>query len=90
IQLEEKRWHASRDRVVRALRAENVGAVVPDPPAYRSRAVRWWFRDPGRRYPNTERATGALIGLPLWAGMTEGDAEDVIAAVVKVAAAYAT
>ena len=46
-------------------------------------------RFPGLSFPVAEAAYGRLLTLPLHAGMTEADVDDVMAALDKVTAAYA-
>jgi dTDP-4-amino-4,6-dideoxygalactose transaminase len=52
-------------------------------PYYRER-----FGYKGGEFPIAERAYSRLISLPMFHGMSDGDIEDVIAAVNKISAAY--
>ena len=76
-----------RDQVFRALRAENIGVNLHYIP------VPWhpYYQRLGYvkgQWPVAESAYERLVSLPLWAGMTDGDVDDVVAAVMKVVAAY--
>ncbi len=67
------------------LRAENIGTGLHFLPVHRTR---WYRRLLGRvRLPVTERAGERILSLPLFPSMTEGDIEDVAAALEKVLAA---
>jgi dTDP-4-amino-4,6-dideoxygalactose transaminase len=77
----------SRAEVFRALRAENIGVNVHYIP------VPWhpYYQRLGYRkgqWPVAEAAYERIISLPIWAGMTDRDVQDTIAAVRKVIAAY--
>lgn len=77
-----------RGDVFRALRAENIGVNVHYVPVpWHSIYRRLGYR-PGS-WPVAERAYEWMITLPLWAGMSDHDADDVVTAVGKVCAAYA-
>ena len=87
VQLELDRLRIDRAGVFAALRAENIGVNVHYVP------VPWhpYYRDLGYergQWPEAESAYERLITLPLWHGMDDADADDVIAAVVKVVQAY--
>jgi UDP-4-amino-4,6-dideoxy-N-acetyl-beta-L-altrosamine transaminase len=82
--------HFSVDRatVFRALRAENIGVNVHYIP------VPWhpYYQALGYtkgNWPVAEDAYERLLTLPLWAGMTDRDVDDVVAAVDKVTNAFA-
>jgi dTDP-4-amino-4,6-dideoxygalactose transaminase len=69
------------------LRAENIGVnvhyiPVPWHPYYQALGY-----EKGH-WPVAEQAYERLITLPLWAGMTDADVDDVICAVNKVCDAY--
>jgi perosamine synthetase len=89
IRLRLDRLRVGRREVFAALRAENIGVNVHYVP------VPWHsaFKDVpgcGRGYwPVTEAAYERMITLPLWPGMTDADACDVVRAVSKVISAYA-
>jgi dTDP-4-amino-4,6-dideoxygalactose transaminase/glycosyltransferase involved in cell wall biosynthesis/ubiquinone/menaquinone biosynthesis C-methylase UbiE len=88
--LEEGRWRVPRDEVVAALLAENVGAAIH----YRAVHTHPFYRDKyGFRpedFPHAFAVGESILSLPLTPAMSERDLSDVIAAVRKVAAAYAT
>ncbi len=79
---------ADRDAIMNAIQAENVGIGV------HFRAVHlhpyyvehWGFRR--GMFPHAEYYSDRTISLPLYPGMTDADADDVIRAVTKVFAAY--
>jgi dTDP-4-amino-4,6-dideoxygalactose transaminase len=81
------RLTADRRTVLAALRAENIGAAVHYVPAY------WhpYYEALGYRRglcPNAEAAFERLLTLPLFPAMTDGDVDDVIAALTKVLRHY--
>jgi perosamine synthetase len=87
IRLKLDRWRVGRAEVFAALRAENIGVnvhyiPVPWHPYYQSLGYRTG------QWPVAEAAYERMISLPMWAGMTDRDVEDVIAAVQKVIEAY--
>jgi perosamine synthetase len=87
IRLNLERLLASRAQVFRALRAENIGVNVHYIP------VPWhpYYQRLGYRkgqWPVAEDAYERLISLPMFHGMSDADADDVIEAVQKVIAAY--
>jgi dTDP-4-amino-4,6-dideoxygalactose transaminase len=76
-----------RDSVFRALRAENIGVNVHYIP------VTWhpYYRERGHgpgECPVADAAYSELISLPMFPSMTDGDVNDVTAAVEKVMTAY--
>jgi dTDP-4-amino-4,6-dideoxygalactose transaminase len=87
IRLELDRLTADRKQVFRALQAEGIGVNVHYIPIY------WhpYYESLGYHKglcPVAEAQYERVLTLPLWAGMTDADAADVIAAVRKVVAAY--
>ncbi len=76
-----------RGGVYRALRAEGIGVNVHYIPVHTHPYYRERF--PGLVFPVAEAAYERLLTLPLHAGMTEGDVDDVVTALDKVTAAYA-
>jgi dTDP-4-amino-4,6-dideoxygalactose transaminase len=82
-------WRVHRDDVIEALLAENIGAALH----YRAIHTHPYYREKyGHRpedYPQAYQAGEHILSLPLTPGMSLADVEDVIAAVRKVAAAYA-
>lgn len=80
---------AGRGDIFRALRAENLGVNVHYIPVHKHPYYRDRFGYKGGEYPVAENAYERLISLPMFHAMTDGDVEDVIAAVNKVCEAYA-
>jgi UDP-4-amino-4,6-dideoxy-N-acetyl-beta-L-altrosamine transaminase len=87
IRLNLQRLRVDRAQFFAALRAENIGVnvhyiPVPWQPYYQELGY-------GRGlWPVTEQVYERLITLPLWAGMTDRDVDDVISAVRRVCDAY--
>ena len=88
VRLKEGAWQVSRDRVVEALRSENIGVTVHYPVVHLHRYYREKYGYQEGAVPNAEKASAQLITLPLTASMTDSDVNDVIDAVRKVAARY--
>jgi perosamine synthetase len=76
-----------RGAVFQALRAEGIGVNVHYIPVHTHPFYRELF--PRLSYPVAESAYERLLTLPLHAAMTDGDLDDVVAALDKVTAAYA-
>jgi perosamine synthetase len=88
IRLRLERLRVDRAAIFAALRAENIGVNVHYIPVPR---LSYYAAMPGNaagQWPNAERAYDEMLSLPLWPGMTDGDAADVIGAVSKVVEAY--
>jgi perosamine synthetase len=88
VRLRLEHLRVGRAEVYRALRAENIGVNVHYIP------VPWhpYYQALGftrGQWPVAEAAYSRLLSLPMWAGMTDADVDDVIAAVRKVVRAYA-
>ncbi len=88
IRLELERLSADRAEIFRALRAENIGVNVHYIPVHLHPYYRDQFGCKPGDYPVAEDAYERLISLPMFHGMSDGDVEDVIAAVGKVCLAY--
>ena len=86
--LELDRLEASRDQVVTALRAENIGAGIHYRPVHLEPYYRQAFPQIAGTLPVTERIGRSVLTLPLTPDFSDRDADDVIAAVTKVVAAY--
>jgi len=76
-----------RSRLFRALRAEGIGVNVHHIPVY------WHPYYEGRGYrrglcPRAEALYERIVTLPLWPGMADADADDVIEALRKIVQAY--
>ncbi|MBI4356172.1 MAG: UDP-4-amino-4,6-dideoxy-N-acetyl-beta-L-altrosamine transaminase [Candidatus Omnitrophica bacterium] len=89
VRLVLERLSADRAEIIRALHAEGIGVNVHYLPVYRHPYYVERFGDQAGTCPVAEAAYERLISLPLFAGMTDQDVEDVIRAVTKVCAAYA-
>jgi perosamine synthetase len=85
-QLHLDRLRVDRGGVYRALRAEGIGVNVHYIPVHQHPYYR--ARYPGLAFPVADGAYGRLLTLPLHAGMTTADVDDVVAALDKVTAAY--
>ena len=86
VQLRLDRLRVGRGEVFRALRAEGIGVNVHYIPVHRHSFYR--ERWPEVSMPVAEAAYERLLTLPLFAGMTTADADDVVAALDKVTTAY--
>jgi perosamine synthetase len=86
VQLNLERLAVDRGGVYHALRAEGIGVNVHYIPVHEHPYYRQ--RYPNLSLPIAERAYRRLLTLPLHAGMTEADVDDVVAALDKVTAAY--
>jgi perosamine synthetase len=83
VRLRLDRLRVGRADVFRAMRAENIGVNVHYIP------VPWhpYYQQLGYRkgqWPITENAYERLLSLPMWPGMSDADAEDVIVAMTRV------
>jgi dTDP-4-amino-4,6-dideoxygalactose transaminase len=84
-------WHlypllvpaAVRDRVLEALRAENIGAAFHYVPLHDSPYARAAFGSQPA-LPATEHVSASLVRLPLFAAMSDADLDDVAEAAIKV------
>jgi UDP-4-amino-4,6-dideoxy-N-acetyl-beta-L-altrosamine transaminase len=77
-----------RNEFIEALRAENIGTSVHFIPIHLHPYYRDRFGFRRGDFPNAEYVYERIISLPLYPRMTGRDAEDVIAAVEKIAARY--
>ncbi|MFZ0294701.1 MAG: UDP-4-amino-4,6-dideoxy-N-acetyl-beta-L-altrosamine transaminase [Candidatus Sulfotelmatobacter sp.] len=89
IRLNLENLSADRGKIFRALRAENIGVNVHYIPVHLHPYYRDRFGDHAGEYPIAEDAYERLISLPMFHGMSDGDVEDVIAAVRKVIGYFA-
>jgi dTDP-4-amino-4,6-dideoxygalactose transaminase len=80
------RLTVDREVIFRALRAEGIGVNVHYIPVHQHPYYRERF--PGLSFPVAEAAYERLLTLPLHAGMTDGDFDDVVTALDKVTDAY--
>lgn len=88
VQLRLDRLRVGRERVFRALRAENVGVNVHYVPVPRHPYYRNLGYEPGS-WPAAEAAYERLLSIPIFPSMTDADVDDVVAALRKVLGAYA-
>jgi perosamine synthetase len=86
VQLRLDRLRVDRGAIYRAMRAEGIGVNVHYIPVHMHPYYR--SRYPDLSFPVAEAAYERLLTLPLHAGMTDGDVDDVVAALDKVTAAY--
>jgi perosamine synthetase len=86
VQLRLDRLRVDRGEVFRAMRAEGIGVNVHYIPVHRHSFYRERF--PGVSMPVAEAAYDRLLTVPLFAGMTIDDVDDVVAALDKVTTAY--
>ena len=87
VLLELDNLKVGRSEVFTALRAENIGVnvhyiPVPWHPYYQNQGYQ------SGQWPVAENAYERMITLPIWPGMTDEDASDVIAAIDKIVSAY--
>jgi len=80
------RLSVDRGAVYRAMRAEGIGVNVHYIPVHTHPYYRERF--PGLSFPVAEAAYERLLTLPLHAGMTTSDVDDVVLAIDKVTEAY--
>jgi UDP-4-amino-4,6-dideoxy-N-acetyl-beta-L-altrosamine transaminase len=85
-QLRLDRLRVDRGAVFHAMRAENIGVNVHYIPVHRH--PYYQARYPGLAFPIAEGAYERLLTLPLHAGMTTRDVDDVVEALDKVTEAY--
>jgi perosamine synthetase len=88
VQLDLGALDLPRGTVFQALRAEGIGVNVHYLPVYLHPYYQARFGSRPGRCPVAEAAYARLLSLPLFPGMTDEDAGDVIRAVEKVLTAY--
>lgn len=88
IRLNLEKLTADRPQIFRALRAENIGVNVHYIPVHLHPYYRERFGYKGGEFPVAEDGYARLISLPMFHGMSDQDAKDVIAAVSKVFSTY--
>src|SRR5450631_3889274 len=88
IRLNLERLTTDRPQIFRALRAENIGVNVHYIPVHLHPYYRERFGYNGGEFPVAEDSYARLISLPMFHGMSDQDAEDVIEAVKKVVGSY--
>ncbi|MDE0020752.1 MAG: DegT/DnrJ/EryC1/StrS family aminotransferase [Candidatus Poribacteria bacterium] len=85
LKLNLDRLSASRDEFAAELEALNIGTAVHYIPLHRFTHYRERCRSARGDFPNAERLYRRVLSIPLWPGMDENDAEDVIRAVLWTA-----
>ncbi len=75
-------------QVIEALRQEGIGVQVHYVPLHLHPHVQRYARVPQAGLPVAEQAFKSLISLPLWPGMTDEDAGDVVEALYRLIAFY--
>lgn len=88
IRLKLEALSAGRAEIFRALRAENIGVNVHYVPVHLHPYYRERFGSKGGEFPVAEDGYERLISLPMFHGMSDQDAEDVVKAVTKVLAHF--
>ena len=89
VRLDSEKLKAGRGEVFRALRAENIGVNVHYIPIHQHPYYRNRFGYGGGEFPVAEDGYERLISLPMFHGMSDQDADDVIRAVDKVLSHFA-
>jgi perosamine synthetase len=89
IALNEDVLRVGRAKVYEALRAEGIGVNVHYIPVHLHPYYKARFGTGFGLCPNAESAYERILSLPMFPDMTDRDVEDVVAAIVKVTAAYA-
>jgi perosamine synthetase len=88
IRLQLEKLTADRAEIFRALRAENIGVNVHYIPVHLHPYYCEKFGFHGGEFPVAEDAYARLISLPMFHGMTDQDADDVIHAVDKILSSF--
>jgi perosamine synthetase len=88
VRLRLERIRGTRREVFGALRAEGIGVQVHYVPLHVHPHVRRHARVPESGLPVAEAAYAGLLSLPIWPGVTDADADDVIEAVHRVLTYY--
>lgn len=86
--LDPQQLTATRDQIVSALRAENIGAGVHYTSLHQEPFYRRLLNLPDGAFPVSEAIGANILSLPLTPFMTDRDAQDVIDAIYKVLEAY--
>jgi perosamine synthetase len=88
LRLDDAALTADRGRIYAALRAEGIGVNVHYLPVHLHSYYRERFGTRQGTCPRAEEAYQSIISLPIFPGMTDEDANDVIEAVWKVITSY--
>jgi perosamine synthetase len=89
VRLRRNRLRADRAQVFAALRAEGIGVNVHYRPVHLNPYYREHLGTAEGLCPAAERAYEEILSLPLFPRMSDADVDDVLRALLKVAAAYA-
>ncbi len=89
LELDLDALECDRARFMQALAAENIGSGIHFVPVHLHQHYRETYGCGRGDHPHAERIGDRTLSLPLSAGMSEQDAQDVIAAVGKIARRYA-
>jgi perosamine synthetase len=89
VRLDPGALSAGRNEIYRALRAENIGVNVHYIPVHFHPYYRTRFKTGPGLCPVAEKAYERILSLPMFASMSDGDADDVIRACEKVLSHYA-
>jgi dTDP-4-amino-4,6-dideoxygalactose transaminase len=84
IQLDLERLRIGRSRFIEELHAANIGASVHFIPLHRQPFYRDTFGYRPEQFPAAEKMYAGLVSLPLYPRMTDGDVDDVTAAVRRI------
>ncbi len=76
-----------RDKFAKALNAENIGCSVHFIPVYKHGFFRPYLAE-SADFPNCESYFSRCLSLPIFPGMSESDADDVVRAIDRIAAHY--
>ena len=88
VQLRLDRLRVDRGAIYHAMRAEGIGVNVHYIPVHRHPFYRTRYPSLDGSLPVAESAYERLLTLPLFSAMTDGDVDDVVAALDKVTDAY--
>ncbi len=90
VLLRTRELSVNRDRVIEALRAENIGASVHYPPLHHHTFYQQAIGCSPDDFPVASDIARRIMSVPLSAAMNEQDVDDVVAAMHKVFARYQT
>jgi dTDP-4-amino-4,6-dideoxygalactose transaminase len=89
LELDPDGLECDRARFMQALAAENIGSGIHFVPVHLHQHYRQAYGTARGDFPHAERIGDRTLSLPLAAGMSEADAQDVVTAVGKIARRYA-
>lgn len=88
VKLRDDVLSVDRDRVLAALRAENIFANIHYVPVYKHPYFQRTMKQDVSSLPVCENVNGKIVTLPLFPRMTDGDLQDVVTALKKIIAYY--